>query len=82
MCIEKKIRYTKQIKNQVKSNLTLMYGWKTGGECEDNTNRVKVRASIFKFEVEDLSWIKKIKESKSKISASKRNLHMPITHFN
>lgn len=34
---------------------TLMYGWKTEGECEAITNLVKTRASIFKFEVEDLS---------------------------
>lgn len=35
---------------------TLMYGWNTEGECEAITNLVKTRASIFKFEVEDLSW--------------------------
>lgn len=32
-----------------------MYGWNTEGECEANTNLINIRASIFKFDVADLS---------------------------
>lgn len=46
----------KTIKTHTAIANTLMWGWNTGGECEANTNRVNIRASIFKFEVEDLSW--------------------------
>lgn len=35
--------------------ITLTCGWKTIGECEAKTNLVKTSASIFKFDVDELS---------------------------